>query len=126
MYDLEKDPRELTNIVRANAAEATTLRAELTKLLARHQPHEQAPKADASSTTRNALQSLGYLSVPPRTAASGGADPKDRIAEYQLFEKSLDAFYARRLDTAIAGFRRVLAMDPAMTPAKQALAEAQK
>jgi len=126
MYDLAKDPRELTNIIRANAAEATTLRAELTKLLARYQPHEQAPKADTSATTRNALQSLGYLSGPPRTVAAGGADPKDRIAEYQLFEKSLDAFYAHRLAAAIAGFRRVLAMDPAMTPAKQALAEARK
>jgi arylsulfatase A-like enzyme len=127
MYDLAKDPRELVNIVRTNAAEVTTLRAELTKLLARYQPQEQPPKSDASTATRSALQSLGYLSGPPRsTISTGGADPKDHIAEYQLFEKSLDAFYAHRLEAAIAGFRRVLAMNPSMTPAKEALAEAEK
>jgi arylsulfatase A-like enzyme len=124
LYNLEKDPRELTNILRANSAEATTLRAELSKLLARHAANANPAKLDTSSETRKALESLGYLSGTQRgNPANEGPDPKDRIAEYQLFEKSLDAFYAHRLDAAIAGLRRVLAQDPGNLPAARALAE---
>ena len=124
LYNLTKDPRELTNIVRMNSAEVTTLRAELAKLLGRYQAHEDPAQADAQAGAGNALKSLGYLSGPPRNpAASGGPDPKDRLAEYELFEKSLDAFYARRYAAANAGFRRLLAMDPSMAIAKKFLAE---
>jgi arylsulfatase A-like enzyme len=123
LYDLEKDPRELTNILRANSAEAATLRAELSKLLTRYAASAQPAKLDTSTGTRKALESLGYLSGTQRPSAGKGPDPKDRIAEYQLFEKSLDAFYAHRLDAAIAGLRRVLAQDPGNAPAARALAE---
>jgi choline-sulfatase len=123
LYDLEKDPRELSNVLRANSAEATTLRGELSKLLARYAAIGTPPKLDTSTGTRSALESLGYLSGAPRQSAGNGPDPKDRIAEYQLFEKSLDAFYAHRLDAAIVGLKRVLALDPGNLPAKQALAE---
>ncbi len=127
LYDLDKDPRELSNILRANSAQATTLRTEMAKLLTRYAPVGKSPKLDTSSATRAALESLGYLSGTPRNRpGSEGLDPKDRIAEYQLFEKSLDAFYARRLDAAIAGLRRVLAKDPQNHPAAQALAEYEK
>lgn len=127
LYDLQKDPRELSNLLHSNAAEATTLRAELTKLLTRYAPVGRPPKLDTSSGTRSALESLGYLSgnQTPKLK-SAAVDPKDRIAEYQLFEKSLDAFYAHRLAAAIAGLRRVLAQDPRNLPARQALAEYQR
>jgi choline-sulfatase len=123
LYDLEKDPRELTNILRTNSAEATTLRAELSKLLTRYVPSANPVKVDTSKGTKTALESLGYLSGALRPSAGTGPDPKDRIAEYQLFEKSLDAFYSHRLDAAIAGLRRVLAQDPGNQPAARALAE---
>jgi choline-sulfatase len=126
LYDLEKDPRELTNVLRANSAEAITLRTELSKLLARHIPSANPAKLDTSDGTRKALESLGYLAGAQRQSAAKGPDPKDRIAEYQLFEKSLDAFYAHRLDAAIAGLRRVLAQDPGNQPAARALAEYEK
>ena len=122
LYDLEKDPRELSNVVRANSAEATTLRAELSKLLARYAPSEKAPVRDTSSGTRSALQSLGYLSGTQRKG-SEGPDPKDRLPEYQLFEKALDAFYAQRFDAAIAGLRRVLSQDPGNLPARGTLGQ---
>ncbi len=127
LYDLAKDPRELSNVLRTNAAEVTTLRTELDKLLARYKPGGQPPNAGASSATRSDLQSLGYLSGPrPNTAAAAGADPKDRLAEYRLYEKAFDAYYAHRLDAAIADFRRLLSLDPSLTPVKQAVAEAEK
>jgi choline-sulfatase len=123
LYDLEKDPRELSNVLRANSAEATTLRAELSKLLTRYAASGTPAKLDTSNGTRKALESLGYLSGVPRQSARNGPDPKDRIAEYQLFEKSLDAYYAHRVAEAIAGLRRVLAQDPGNQPAARALAE---
>jgi choline-sulfatase len=127
LYDLKKDPGELSNVLRANAAEATTLRTELAKLLLRYAPAARPPKLDTSNGTRTALESLGYLSGANRgKPGSDGPDPKDRIAEYRLFERSLDAFYAHRLDAAIAGMRRVLAKDPKNQPAAQSLAEYEK
>jgi choline-sulfatase len=127
LYNLEKDPRELSNILRANSAEATTLRAELSKLITRYAGSGTPARLDTSNGTRTALESLGYLSGGQRgKPANKGPDPKDRIAEYQLFEKSLDAFYAHRLDSAITGLRRVLAQDPRNAPAAEALAEYEK
>jgi choline-sulfatase len=125
LYDLGKDPRELLNVLRGNAAEATTLRAELTKLLARY-TREQPAQSPPSSTTKNALGSLGYLAGGQANPTATGVDPKDRIAEYQLFERALDAFYAGRLEEAIADLRRVRAQDPTNKPAADALAEYEK
>jgi len=120
LYDLEKDPRELTNVLRANSAEAATLRAELSKLLARYKPSEKTPARDTSTSA--ALKSLGYLAGSQRKG-SEGPDPKDRLPEYQLFEKALDAFYAHRLDAAIGGLRRVLTLDPGNLPARGTLGQ---
>jgi predicted Zn-dependent protease len=122
LYDLEKDPRELSNIVRANSAEANTLRTELSKLLTRYVSNEKTPARDSSTGTRTALESLGYLSGTQRKG-SGGPDPKDRLPEYQLLEKALDAFYAHRFDAAITGLRRVLAQDPGNLPARGTLGQ---
>lgn len=127
LYDLAKDPGERLNILRTNAAEVTTLRAELSKLLGRYKASGQTPAPETSPSTRRDLQSLGYLSGPrPNTALAAGPDPKDRLAEFQLYEKAFDAYYAHRLDAAIADFRRLLALDSSLTPVKQALAEAEK
>jgi choline-sulfatase len=122
LYDLEKDPRELSNVLRLNSAEATALRAELSKLRARYAENEIAPGRDTSSGTRTALESLGYLSGTRRKGPEG-PDPKDRLPEYQLFEKALDAFYAHRLDVAISGLRRVVAQDPGNLPARGTLGQ---
>ena len=99
LYDLEKDPRELSNILRANSAEATTLRAELSKLLTRYAPErEGGQRLDTSDGTRTALESLGYLSGTQRERARRGPRSEGSHRRISAFEKSLDAFYAHRLD----------------------------
>jgi tetratricopeptide (TPR) repeat protein len=124
LFDLEKDPGERTNVLRSNSAQAATLRAELTKLMARH-THTPAPVRDASAATRTELQSLGYLSGAPRKTPLGeGPDPKDLLAEYQMFDRALDAMYSQRLDAAIRGFRQVLALDRDNLPARGSLGDA--
>jgi arylsulfatase A-like enzyme len=125
LYGLDRDPRERTNLERTDSAEASSLRAELSRLVNRY-ARAPAPAIDMSKGTREALQSLGYLGDGQRRAQESGPDPKDRLAEYQLFEKALDAFYNRRLAQAIADLRRVLTMDKANGPAADALAEYEK
>jgi tetratricopeptide (TPR) repeat protein len=124
LFDLEKDPEERTNVLRSNSAPAATLRAELTKLLARH-TRVPAPVRDTSAATSTDLQSLGYLSGGSRkTPLREGPDPKDRLAEYQMFDRALDAMYSQRLDAAIRGFRQVLALDRDNLPARGSLGDA--
>jgi len=125
LYDLERDPRERVNALRTNSAEVTSLRAELTRLGKRYGRDPQAV-VDSSKSTQDALRSLGYLGGGPRATQAAAADPKDRIAEYRLFEKALDAFYNHRLGEAITGLRRVLTMDKDNHPAAEALAEYEK
>jgi arylsulfatase A-like enzyme len=124
LYDLEKDPRELSNILRTNSAEVTTLRTELSKLITRYAQNAQAPTPDTSPGARKALESLGYLAGGQNgNPANNGLDPKDCLAEYLLYEKALDAFYAHRLDAAVAGLNRLLAQDPGNLPARGTLGQ---
>jgi arylsulfatase A-like enzyme len=124
LFDLEKDPREAANVIGANAAVAATLRAELSRLMAQH-PHWSPPPAhDTSAASKEALGSLGYLSGGRATLLRDGPDPKDRLAEYQMFDRALDAMYSQKLDQAIRGFRRVLALDRDNLAARASLGDA--
>jgi choline-sulfatase len=126
LFDLTEDPSEKFNILRANSAPAATLHSELTRLMAQHPRVQAIPAQDSSGAARTALGSLGYVS-------GGGArkpllldapDPKDRLPEYQIFDRALDAMYSQRLDAAIRGFRQVLLLDPNNLPARGTLGDA--
>jgi tetratricopeptide (TPR) repeat protein len=54
--------------------------------------------------------------------AGSGPDPKDRLAEYRLYEKSMDAVAGRRLDEAVALLLQILGQDPASAVARRDLA----
>jgi hypothetical protein len=86
---------------------------------------KRSTQAPASEAAKKALGSLGYLAGSQSSSAGEGV-PKDRIAEYQLFQKALDAFYAGRVDEAITNLRRVRAQYPTNKPAADALAEYEK
>jgi choline-sulfatase len=125
LFDLDQDLQEQANVVRANSAQAATLRSELARLVARHARTEPAPVRDTSDAARKALGSLGYLSGgAPKTPLHEGPDPKDRLPEYQMFDRALDAMYSQRLDAAIRGFRQVLTRDPGNLTARGTLGDA--
>jgi tetratricopeptide (TPR) repeat protein len=125
LYDLPTDPRELTNIVSANAAEAHSLADQLAKLLAQFTPKVNPGAQSVPPQTRGALESLGYLSGGARTGGRGaGPDPKDKLAAYNLYEKALTALYSGRPDNAVAGFRAALTEDPHNTLARYYLGDA--
>ena len=122
LYNLAADPREQTNLWAREPARAGALKSELRELLAGHAPKQPASPANISPRTRALLASLGYLSGG-RRAAGGGAlpDPKERLAEYRLYERAQAALYDRRLKAAASIFRRILTRDPKNTLARRDL-----
>jgi arylsulfatase A-like enzyme len=123
LYNLDADPREQHNLFVKGSPKAAELQGQLAKLLARYAPKRAAAPSDASPQTRALLDSLGYLSAGPRAALGGnGADPKDRLPEFRLYEDAQVALYGRRLDEAIAILSRLLARDPHNTLARRDLA----
>jgi len=112
LYNLRDDPREQVNLVRKNSAQARELRIQLGRLLARYASRQAAPVRDASPESAAALRSLGYLSAGAEPLSDeSSADPKDRLAEYRLYDNALAALYAERSETALSIFRRIVAAD---------------
>jgi arylsulfatase A-like enzyme len=124
LYDLEKDPTERSNIVLTNPGTARALRAQLEKLLASHAPRRvTAPAGSTTPETEKLLASLGYLGRGPQgRGTSAGADPKDRLAEFHLYEKAIDQVADRHLDAAVVLLKQVLAQDATNTLARRDLA----
>jgi arylsulfatase A-like enzyme len=126
LYDLQTDPRELRNIYRRDSTEARALQAQLHNLLAKAGPKTQQPASvTMTPQTKALLGSLGYLAGSPRTPnSSGGPDPKDRLPELQLYEKSQVLLYYGRLDDAIVALREIVKSDPGNTLAQRDLGAA--
>jgi tetratricopeptide (TPR) repeat protein len=125
LYDLEKDPEERNNVVGADPGQASTLRTELANLLARYPRRMPAGVAEATPQAQKLL-SLGYLAPGPRTRLAGsGPDPKDRLAEYRLYERSMDAVTHRRLNQAVALLTEILGTDPTNAVARRDLGSCQ-
>jgi choline-sulfatase len=124
LYDLRNDPGEKTNILDKHPAEARRLREELGKMLARYSTKQPAPSSNITPETRALLGSLGYLASGPAAKLNGtGADPKDRLSEFQLYERAMVYLYERRLNQAIAALRQLLARDPHNTLARRDLGD---
>jgi arylsulfatase A-like enzyme len=111
LYDLSKDPHELSNLFAKNPTEALPLRRRLESLLARYAPKQPDGKGNVSPETKAALGSLGYLSAGPQSSGSG-ADPKDRLPQFQLYEKAENHLLSGQLDAAIAILKQILSQDP--------------
>ena len=125
LFDLEKDPIEQSNLLRGNEAVAASMRSELSRLMAGHARGNPPPVHDSSEATKKIMESLGYLSGGSRKPAKReGPDPKDRLAEYQMYDRALDAMYSQRLDGAIRGFLQVLARDQDNLAARGSLGDA--
>jgi arylsulfatase A-like enzyme len=112
LYNLQDDPQEKVNLMAREGAKATELQGTLHKLLIRYAPKRPSSPGEVSPATRALLGSLGYLAAGPKTGAqNAGADPKDKLPEFQLYERAQVALYYRRLDEAVALLSRLLAND---------------
>lgn len=86
LYDLERDPGELRNLVGEEPARARSLRAGLEDRLRQEQAAVRDPQKGAASIPPDLLMklgALGYVSgAGPSAGLASGADPKDKIHEY--------------------------------------------
>ena len=121
LYDLAKDPAEQHNIVLSDPERARALRAELGKILASRK-QQPAPAGSTNPQTEKLLSSLGYLGRGPDAGKKGGADPKDRLAEFYLYERASEKMGNRDLSGAAALLKQVLAQDPTNSLARRDLA----
>jgi choline-sulfatase len=123
LYNLRDDPGERVNLAAKNAAEAQRLRGELGKMLTRYAT-KVAPPGNITPEARALLGSLGYLAPGPGVNLGGsGADPKDRLPEFQLYERAMVLLYERRMNEAIVALRQILVRDPKNTLARRDLGD---
>ena len=125
LYNLLADPGELRTLYTKGSSKAADLRSQLAAVMARYAPTGPAEKQEISPGTRALLDSLGYLAPGPRVAVGGSlVDPKDRLAEFRLYEDAWIQIYYHRPDAGIAKLRQLLAGDPGNLLARRDLGNA--
>ena len=129
LYELDADPHEQVNLLHKNAAMAAELQNELAKVLTRYAPSQRSTPAALSPETLAQLESLGYLAAEPRTDAVGARhgvplpDPKDRFAEFELYQSAFVAFTEGHTAAALPKFQWIVRTDPQNTLARFHLGE---
>jgi choline-sulfatase len=124
LYDLTSDPGELNNLYRVGSPESRSLEAALAELFTQFAPKRTSAAPEILPQMRATLGSLGYLSGGAPGIGAGGTDPKDRLPEFQLYEKGLTALYGGHFEAAIGIFRDLLARDQHNTLARYYLGDA--
>jgi len=82
LYDLSRDPGEISNLIVRNPADADQLQKKIWEVAGQSQ-HEKVVSSPVDPQTRQELESLGYVSAGiPREIQLGtdAPDPKDRVA----------------------------------------------
>ena len=109
LYDLDRDPGELHNLVDAEAGRARALRGsiEARLKLEERSAHTASAAAGIPPEMLERLGALGYIGAggsPGRKSA--GVDPKDKVADYkalrELMQQGLIAIRAGRPSDALA------------------------
>jgi arylsulfatase A-like enzyme len=124
LYDLSKDPGEAVNLLAAHPEVARSMKAQLDDLVARHTPKTPPSPSPVPGNTREVLGSLGYTAGGRQTDKNQPADPKDKLAESEAYERGLTWLYSGRYDQAILTLQRIAAQDARNLPAICALGEA--
>lgn len=114
LYDLERDPGELTNIYDERRSLAERMATEL-DALAVEEPASAAAPATVDPETRERLAALGYIgsfNATPRKPGERLPDAKDKIDVFNLMNSAREGSGKEAIDAAIARLEKVLAMDP--------------
>jgi tetratricopeptide (TPR) repeat protein len=122
LYDLERDPGEVSNVYKAYSQRAEDLRQALDRLVG--QEAKAAPeRQNLDPETLQRLAALGYVGsvgeVDPKAVLP---DPKDKLAVFRLMGAAKSAAQADRLDEAIVQMRQVLVEEPKIVDAHLTLA----
>ena len=114
LYDLERDPGELTNLYEERRSLADRMAGELAAI-AVEAPASTAAPATVDPETRERLAALGYIgsfNATPRTPGEMLPDAKDKIDVFNLMNAAREGSGKDAIDAAIARLQKVLAMDP--------------
>ena len=124
LYNLDADPHEQVNLLSKNNAMAAELRNELAKVLTRYAPSQRSTPAALTPETLAQLESLGYLAAEPRGKINdSGPDPKDRFAEFELYQTAFVDLTEGHTAAALPKFQLILKSDPQNTLARFHLGE---
>lgn len=114
LYDLERDPEELTNLYAERRPLADRMAQELRRLAAEDAAVETGPSA-VDPETRERLAALGYIGSFTHASRQDGEalpDPKDKIDIFNLMTSARESNGKDSAESAIDRLRRVVAMDP--------------
>jgi arylsulfatase A-like enzyme/Tfp pilus assembly protein PilF len=128
LYDLVKDPAELTNEYEPWNATVKHLRTELASSAMRP-PHVSSSTGTASGATLSQLRALGYLGPGDKKTStnvpefSSLPDPKDKIEEQNLLHSAMMLVDQGRSPDARLSLEKALELDPDFPAALRQLGE---
>jgi len=125
LYDIVRDPMEMTNIFEQNSSQAERFIHEM-KRIQEHSPNQgdasNAPR-QLDDDTMEKLKALGYVggftSSSKLSRSTGLADPKDKIPLYNKLKQAEGASANREYDDALKKLGEVIDEDPGIMEARQ-------
>ncbi|MFN7993550.1 MAG: sulfatase-like hydrolase/transferase [Bryobacteraceae bacterium] len=123
LYDLTHDPGEKENLYETRKSLALGYRERLERLRARY-GNRRAPAVQALSPESIAkLRSLGYLggTGPSVSSSESGADPKDRIVEYEQYGRAIVLAADGQFAASNGILAQLLAKDPRLLDVRASL-----
>lgn len=123
LYDLAADPHEAHNLYQQQKPLARTLQEQLLRFRSRYGVKPQTSNSGLSPDAIARLSSLGYVAVsgPLASARTAGADPKDRIGEYEEYGRALILENEGKLQPSSALLHQVLDRIPDLPDVRNAL-----
>ncbi|TDI40687.1 MAG: tetratricopeptide repeat protein [Acidobacteria bacterium] len=116
LYDLEKDPKELNNVVEQEAELANAMRTRLSEILESHNRRERESQIELDDASLRRLEALGYLARRPTTAElrfdEDKEDPKDLIEFYETDQRLTELVRQGDYDEARSLCERMLRERP--------------
>jgi len=122
LYDLNADPRELTNTYRGPTDETKELDALLQNALEDSAHFAKAvPSNPLDAETLETLRALGYVATEAQRPPTAGMDPKDGMALYNKLEDARHAAQRRDYPSSEKLLREILAAAPSHVTARNVL-----
>ncbi len=115
LYDLERDPRERTNLAGDRAQSAAALRSALETLAGGRDLDRPSAVSDDD---RRRLAALGYVGSSTSSSTARGEvrpDPKDKAPLLRTYRQAVEMLGDGRTSEAAALLEKILKDDPAMT-----------
>lgn len=120
LYDLKKDPDELSNIYPSHKQLAQEMRSELKKIEDVKSENATIEPGAVDDETHEKLAALGYVGAfngPVNADPLTLPDPKDKIELFNLLTSAREDSLDEKPDSAIKKFQQALAADPGIVDA---------